>query len=66
MINLSFSQEIFNLIRIYHPDKQLITSIQKLGIALDHSDLKLGVFIDLVVSDKESSILDGAGITFEV
>ena len=66
MINLSFSQEIFNLIRIYHPDKQLITSIQKLGIALDHSDLKKGEFIDLVISDKESSILDGAGIIFEV
>ena len=66
MINLSFSQEIFNLIRVYHPDKQLIASIQKLGIALDHSELKQGEFIDLVVSDKESDILDEAGIIFEV
>ena len=68
VINLSTitSQDIYKSIRILDPDVQKIRQIQKLGIALDHSIIRKGSYIDLVISDYEENILTSSDISYDV
>ena len=68
VINLSTitSQDIYKSIRILDPDMQKIRQIQKLGIALDHSIIRKGLYIDLVISDYEENILASSDISYDV
>ena len=65
-ISLFASDNIFSSIRVWSPSIETINSIQKSGIALDHSISRSDVYIDFVVSSYEKEILSKTGIPFEI
>jgi carboxypeptidase T len=58
--------EIFSSIRFWYPSPSIIKTIQDSGIALDHSIMRSGAYLDLVVSQQEKLILEGLDLFFEV
>ena len=65
-INLFASDNIFSSIRVWYPSIENISTIQKAGIALDHSTSRSNVYIDFIVSSYEKEILSKTGIPFEI
>lgn len=58
--------EIFSSIRVWYPSPSIIKNIQDSGVALDHSVMRSDVYLDLVVSEQEKSILEDLDLLFEV
>ena len=58
------SQDIYKSIRLWSPDPEKIQVIQKLGVALDHSIARPGLYVDIVISETEEKILLSNGIIF--
>ena len=65
-VNIShvLSQDIYKSIRVWSPDPEKIQGIQQLGIALDHSIIRPGLYVDIVISEIEEKILLSNGIIF--
>jgi hypothetical protein len=51
---LIFAQDVYQSIRVYDPTSEIIETIGKLGIALDHVSGKQGIFLDLTVTEDET------------
>jgi len=66
VVNISqvLSQDIYKFIRVWNPNPEKIQVIQQLGIALDHSIVRPGIYVDIVISEIEEKILLSNGITF--
>ena len=66
-INIStvLSQEIYKSIRVWDPNKAKIRQIQSMGIPLDHSIIRKGLYIDLIISEDEEKIFISGGISYE-
>jgi hypothetical protein len=65
-ISQALSQEIYKTIRVWDPDAEKILTIQKLGIALDHSIIRPGLYIDIVVSATEETILLSENLGYDI
>jgi len=65
-ISQALSQEIYKTIRVWDPDAEKILTIQKLGIALDHSIIRPGLYIDIVVSETEETILLSENLGYDI
>ena len=61
-----FSKEIYQSIRVYHPNIETIKTIGSLGIPLDHVSGKEGIFLDLTVTEGETFELISRDIELEV
>ena len=48
------AKEIYQSIRVYHPNLETIKTIGSLGIPLDHVSGKEGIFLDLTVTEGET------------
>ena len=66
VVNISqvLSQDIYKSIRVWNPNQEKIQVIQQLGVALEHSIARLGLYIDIVISETEEKILLSNGIIF--
>ena len=60
------AKEVYQSIRVYHPNLKTIKTIGSLGIPLDHISGKEGVFLDLTVAESETIELISRGIELEV
>ena len=59
------SQDIYKSIRVWNPDIAKISQLQRLGIPLDHSIIRRGLYIDLIISKDEEKILISDGISYD-
>tara|TARA_A100000164_G_C21940963_1_gene790671 strand:+ start:662 stop:2905 length:2244 start_codon:yes stop_codon:yes gene_type:complete len=60
------AKEVYQSIRVYHPNLKTIKTIGSLGIPLDHVSGKEGVFLDLTVTESETIELISRDIELEV
>ena len=60
------AKEVYQSIRVYHPNLKTIKTIGSLGIPLDHVSGKEGVFLDLTVTESETFELISRDIELEV
>ena len=60
------AKEIYQSIRVYHPNLETIKTIGSLGIPLDHVSGKEGIFLDLTVTEGETIELISRNIELEV
>ena len=58
------SQDIYKSIRVWNPNPEKIQVIQQLGVALEHSIARPGLYVDIVISETEEKILLSNGIIF--
>ena len=63
---LIFAQDVYQSIRVYDPTSEIIETIGKLGIPLDHVNGKQGIFLDLTVTEDETIELLSRGIVLDV
>ena len=62
----ALSQELYKSIRIQGLDSEKIRTIQQLGLALEHSTVRPGLYIDIIVSEKEEAILLSEGLDYDI
>ena len=60
------AKEIYQSIRVYHPNLETIKTIGSLGIPLDHVSGKEGIFLDLTVTEGETIELISKDIQLDV
>ena len=60
------AKEVYQSIRVYHPNLETIKTIGSLGIPLDHVSGKEGVFLDLTATESETIELISRDIELEV
>ena len=60
------AKEVYQSIRVYHPNLKTIKTIGSLGIPLDHVSGKEGVFLDLTATESETIELISRDIELEV
>ena len=60
------AKEIYQSIRVYHPNLETIKTIGSLGIPLDHVSGKEGIFLDLTVTEGETIELISKDIHLDV
>ena len=65
-ISQALSQELYKSIRIQGLDSEKIRTIQQLGLALEHSTVRPGLYIDIIVSEKEEAILLSEGLDYDI
>tara|TARA_B100000959_G_scaffold89452_1_gene95020 strand:- start:409 stop:2658 length:2250 start_codon:yes stop_codon:yes gene_type:complete len=63
---LIFAQDVYQSIRVHEPTSDIIETIGKLGIPLDHVTGKKGIFLDLTVTEDETIELLSRGIILDV
>ena len=61
-----FAQDVYQSIRVYDPTSEIIETIGKLGIPLDHVNGKQGIFLDLTVTEDETIELLSRGIVLDI
>jgi hypothetical protein len=66
LTQILFSAEVFKQIRIEPIDETTISTLQSIGIDLDHVYQKKGVFIEFAVSESDITRIEDRNISFEV
>lgn len=66
LVGQVYSVDIYKSIRVYGTEPSTYDALHNAGIPLDHVRIKKGEFIDVVVSDEQTALLDENGILFDV
>ena len=66
LINLTFSGEVYQSVRVFNPTPKTLEIVGKAGIPLDHISGKNGFYIDITASQDETIYLMSQGLEIDI